>query len=261
MRPLRITIDLLTPMVESAEPVHLDSLLAWAAVQEAHVSGTFKDYDSVLSTLPLAREERPEGWVWKASFLWPAANLGTRQRYLTRRFFREGFAEAYANNGLLFGGARNPRVSTGYAGKDANGKWQGFDVETLKQDETSGIRNGADFGDIDTTRNHQKNASFLYPVNMVPYLQAFCVGEEARIRQLLETHVDCVGKRARLQHGRVKSINVIEDPQAETLWKQRALPWPEEGYVPVASPVRPPYWKGENRVLAYRPVEFTEFAI
>lgn len=69
MRPLHITVTLASPITVPERPIHLDALLAWAAV-DAEIGSGADGKTALLAqdTLPLDRTEG-EGWTWKASQL------------------------------------------------------------------------------------------------------------------------------------------------------------------------------------------------
>lgn len=222
MAPLRITFNLLRPMVQPENPIHLDALIAYAVVQEHLLQGTFKSFADSQAALPLAREVRGDLWCWKASALIPSVRIATDQRFLSRKFSSELYSELYAEGLISFKGKNNPPSA----------------------------------GPIDTARNHNKAANFLYPVDLVPFLVGFCVGDQEEITRLLNNHVHEIGKRRRLSHGEVGGITVDHDPMALNLWNQRSLPWPEAGYIATAGSVHPPYWDQTTRVVAYQPLHY-----
>lgn len=64
MQELKVTFDLVTPMRAPSRPIHLDALLAWAAVTRA--GGDI----SAQEDLPLEKHVAQSGdWCWKASQL------------------------------------------------------------------------------------------------------------------------------------------------------------------------------------------------
>lgn len=79
MEPLRIEWKLVRPVVARAHELHLDSLLAWARVQEA--GGDW----SVLQDLPLEREEHQGEWIFKASIVEFESEEATRLVHMVRR--------------------------------------------------------------------------------------------------------------------------------------------------------------------------------
>ena len=79
MQPLRVEWTLVRPVVARAHELHLDSLLAWARVQEA--GGDW----SVLEDLPLERETHQGEWVFKASVVDFASEEATRLVHMVRR--------------------------------------------------------------------------------------------------------------------------------------------------------------------------------
>lgn len=65
MQPIKVTFHLVSPMVAPDRPIHLDALLAWAAVHRA--GGDL----SALGSLPLDWWNGDGEWVWKASVVVP----------------------------------------------------------------------------------------------------------------------------------------------------------------------------------------------
>ena len=245
MQPLRITFTLSTPICEPSAPIHLDALLAYCAVQEAQAAGTLTSFEEVLDKLPFDREVRDEGWTWKASALVPAGRRGVRQRFLSRKFWDPAYAELFGEGLLQIGRRGEPSVPT--------------DLDSVVPREADGIekqvlKTGADAGAIDTSRNHQKNFSYLYPVVSIPRFTAFCVGDKEVIEHLLRRHLVSLGKRARLDHGHIEHIAIECDRAAELLWEQRNTPWPvrSDDIVDVGA-VRPPYWLTPTFTNIYRP--------
>lgn len=244
-RPFRVVIDLLTPIVDPERRIHLDSLIAWCAVDSARANGTLSDFDSILDNLPLQRHERAEGWVWCASQLIASARKAMRQRYLSRKFWERGYAETFGE-GRLIGGRGELLQPTDVKATTPRPKKKELDFAVFKK--------GAAGGDIDTSRNHQKPASFFYPTVFVPYFEAFGIGDIDRVGELLTTHLQFLGKRSRLGHGQVKAVQVIEDEAALYLWQQRVTPWQSHpSDVRVESRLRPPYWLHHEAGLHWEP--------
>lgn len=86
MKPLKLVFRLATPVVEPEYPIHLDAVLAYAAVTAA--DGDLNAQES----LPLAKETNGQDWVWRASALRFDNGL-TQIRYFTRKTDVEEIAE------------------------------------------------------------------------------------------------------------------------------------------------------------------------
>ena len=70
INPFRVTWSLSQPVCLSENLLHLDSLLAWAKVDEAIKNGiALKEALAHQEVLPLKRAGDSENWVWKASSL------------------------------------------------------------------------------------------------------------------------------------------------------------------------------------------------
>lgn len=253
MEPLRITIFLRTPVVEAEAARNLDSLLAWCMVEEARTKGPEPDYDAIHEALPLERAEGEGGWVWKASQLIEGGRYQTNARWLSRKFWSEGYAEMYESGRMIVSGQKGLGVPTD--------RLTAVPSDKPRRDGKYMVQTGAKAGQIDTSRNHTKNAGFFYSVAGMHRLTAFAVGDRERIEHLLNTYATHVGKRRRLGHGEVRHIQVERDPSGAILWSQRVMPWKiHETDIPCESPLRPPYWRRERAVAAWKPRDLTEVA-
>lgn len=248
MKPLRVTLELGSAIVDAEAPRHFDSLIAWAEVQEALTNGTLTSFEDVHAALPFEKEWRSGEWVWKASVLIEGSRRAPQQRWLSRKFWEQGYGELYGNGMLATGRKGEPGEPTD------PGATIPREVHSIKDKRL--FKMGAAGGDIDTSRNHQKNAGFLYPVVNIDRMVAFCIGDAQRIEYLLRAHVHTLGKRNRLGHGKVTNVTVDEDVAANEFWSLRVLPWRERSDdVVVESPVRPPYWAKENAIPAFEPLD------
>lgn len=204
MQALTVTFTLSTEMILPESPIHLDALLAWAAVDAA--GGDISAQDN----LPLEKAVKEDGsWVWKASMLQTSPVEVRNNVPMTRTF--------------------DP--------------WQsGMDKDTVYEGGANVMTPGT---------GPYKAYIFTRHAGMIRSAKAWCVGDIDRIKSLLGS-ITHLGKLARLDFGRVKSIDVspYEDQRA---WEYRVMPWAVDGYDQTQECVHPPYWKRENRVLAWRP--------
>jgi CRISPR type IV-associated protein Csf3 len=99
-----------------------------------------------------------------------------------------------------------------------------------------------------TTTGWTKTCVINTVVNHFSKATAWCVGNKHEIENLLSLLTN-IGPLSRLDYGRVRSINVTEDSDALTKWKQRNMPnCPDESnYYPVIAATQPPYWKKSNQ--------------
>lgn len=235
LSPLKIIFRLGTPMVPSAYPIHLDALVAYALTRsrlgEIDDGADADENVRVLaSRLPFAKHEQDGEWVWKASALIPVGVKERSVRMWTRKTNAYDFAVRAANNGLMIG-ARTKNML------DAGVKFA---------------------GGIDTARGLLKNQFDFYPVEAVSEMHAWCIGDINEIEALLApesgllTHL---GKRSRVGHGQIESVDIEVCEEATQKWRDRVLPWREnEHCVPIQAAFRPPYWAAENRGNAFVPV-------
>lgn len=225
-QPFKVEFDLCAPMQMDFLPIHLDGLLAWAVFQEnmaAYASGRAEraenpaDVNSALyDSLPLVRADG----VYCASVILPAQTNGVSNRY----FIRTSDDKALALIGM---GEKDGKKSL--------------------------VRNQANKRVIDTTRGELKVCFMTEQLSHVPLCVAYGLGDISRVESLLKTHVHGLGKNRAKGFGSVSEIRVLEDEQALEFWKIRSLPKVQDGYVPLISPVRPPYWNKSLRQISYFP--------
>ncbi|WP_186214762.1 type IV CRISPR-associated protein Csf3 [Burkholderia gladioli] len=218
--PLRITWRLDTPWVPPAKGLHLDGLIAHALVQRAlQDEQSLSDdasFDSLLADLPFERHEGANGWCWKASLL-QVSVIGSERRYMTTKTPSQSIAE-----------------------------WTALGVISPK--------GGAK---VDTVRGLYKAGAMHYPLEHVDTIHAWCVGDPDVIADLL-SDIPALGLKTRLGHGRLTETDGMrfemnEDAQAMTNWTLRNMPDEIDGYLPVAGPLRSPYWLRSAEQIVWRP--------
>lgn len=123
----------------------------------------------------------------------------------------------------------------------------------LMERSLAGQIEGRPVNTVDTVRGLYKNDALWYTIQDVRRCDAWCVGDPDRIASLID-HITHLGRRGRLDHGRVEHIGLHEDPEALERWKLRYMPEPIEGYAPVIARLKPPYWMGEGTTTCWRPV-------
>lgn len=235
LQGLRLTWQLGSPVVMGAHPIHVDSLLAYAQVQETlEDMGLRRDAgeeyaqasDALIRELaerplPLARDERDGLWVWKASAIRPAEGACAHAlRHWTRR------TDPYDHANRIEAGQLDGRFS--------------LPLKPYSQK-------------LDTQRGAFKQIFKFYPVKDVEFVHAWVVGDRDRIEELLSHHrfVTNLGSKARMGHGRVIDFKIVSDPSAETRWQERVLPWDHDGAEQLQLATHPPYWAPENVGLAW----------
>lgn len=103
MKPLRITFTLNRPLRHPEYPIHLDALLAWAAVREAERAGS-PDPLAAQEHLPLASHGAGADAVWCASQLIFAPIEPPHTHLLVKRFELDALA---SGRGKVFSSGRN----------------------------------------------------------------------------------------------------------------------------------------------------------
>lgn len=229
MDPLRVTFSLTTPMVQSAFPIHLDALIAYAVTAKALAQGGegrgSEKLRALASNLPLGSETREGKTVWQASALMSEIVSDAGIRMWTRKTNPYDYAERIANGDIK-----------------SRTKVDDMKPYALK---------------IDTQRGILKNSFQFYPVRMVHQVVAWCMGDIDELEDLLHpeagwlTHI---GARGRVGHGLVSSVKIEHDPLALENWKLRVLPWQESAeYCQIQAAFQPPYWAPEHREQAFCP--------
>lgn len=208
MAPLRVTWRLRRPVWHMAHGLHLDSLLAWAAVQRITPDPFTYEEDicATLASLPLDKARGPGGaWTWKASqvqFDWTGPPVA---KPLVRRTDPLSFI-VDRDRGLFESGLSV--LNTG------SGQWRGYLEACWAQ--------------------------------WAPTAQAWCVGNAREILSLLR-EVPSLGPCARLMGGEVVHVTVSPDPLALDLWRRRTLPagspYATANHVPAVATILPPYFR------------------
>jgi len=96
-----------------------------------------------------------------------------------------------------------------------------------------------------------------HPVIVVDSVSAYCIGDPARIAELL-ARIQSIGKLRRIGQGMVSGLTVIPDDRAATAWRVRVMPRPVEGYAQSMATTRPPYWRREACQAAWVPITIPE---
>lgn len=195
MQGLQIDCRLAGSWCPPANGLHLDGLLAWAAVQvamrgETDASAT---YENFIHDLPLERHEfdgdEHDRWIWKASVMHVVGWIGQSRLYLTQK------TPATA---MLMG------VAEGWIDK-AGGSI------------------------IDTQRNFTKNGAVYTTIEYAHGLRSWCVGDADGVAEYL-SEVKAVGVKKRIAQGALlpyedgSLFKVTPCDQANTLWMRRNSP-------------------------------------
>ncbi len=231
MKPLRLTWRVSSPIATSGYPIHLDDLVAFAKTQVGLRMASLGDVGreagirSLAANLPLDREVRVEGRVWKASALVPIEGkpITHGMRFWTRKTDPFDYASRFDQGHLAL-----------------RTKRENLKPYALK---------------IDTQRGLLKNGFKFFSVKQIPALQAWCIGNESELRELLDPEcgspVMWIGARGRAGMGRIISFEMVEDPAALDLWQRRTLPWAYDGAIEIDLATEPPYWASSNRRRAW----------
>lgn len=227
-QPLRVVFDLSTPVAGFAHPLHLDSLVAYAAVEQAMrqpdldpTQTKLELVDAVCANLPIAKEIHGKQFCYQASVLRPT-KVGVHQ---TRMFTRVTDIEHMSYQ--------------------------------FEKGELTGLSNreiGPFSKHIDTSSGPYKNTLEYYPTRMVSQFEAFVVGDLAYLDAYLNPSngfIQYLGAKRRLGHGKISGFKIEVCNQAAERWKERIMPWAEPGLVPIQSTVIPPYTEMARRQLAY----------
>lgn len=216
MKPLRIEFLLEGPIALPDRPIHLDALLAKAALKEMCVQAVLEEEevdDSTLisrshDTLPLEKHTQDDQWVWKASML----KFDTPTCLQTCCYSRTFDIDQWMENTRLHG--VKDRAAQFLIGA---GVYKAYALNFIEA--------------------------------IVEKATAYCIGDPDFIRDLLEENIHSIGKHSRMGKGRIRSIDIKEDPAAEKLWTQRNLParYPKpQGFCKAWGALASPYWNQES---------------
>lgn len=221
MEPLKVTFTLRSPMIHhnSRQGIHLDSLLAYALVDEADEAGEDDPWGASGSLDGiLGRATAPDGTsVWMASQLVCTPSSDIIFINQTRKCDPEGFLAA-KDRGVL------------------------------------AMRGEA----VATDKGQQKAYQFLVGYQWMSKVEAWCYGDAEVIAELLD-RLPGIGKMVRNGYGLIQSVAVEPSREATVKWRLRTLPVGMDGapgvnYVPAVQCLTPPYWRKANEVLAQDPV-------
>jgi CRISPR type IV-associated protein Csf3 len=109
---------------------------------------------------------------------------------------------------------------------------------------------------LKTDSGQLKQSLVWVPLIHAPAARAYCIGDRDAVEELCRdiTHV---GGLRRMGRGQVRSVSVTPDDATRHEWQWRALPWHQDDggeRAPVYAAIRPPYWKPENKCMAWVPI-------
>jgi CRISPR type IV-associated protein Csf3 len=220
-RPMRISVDLLSPVVSAFAWISIDSILALAVLHDMAgddatdmLGGNASDLIDI--PLPLERQDTwSPRWYWKASF-------GIYDAYESMARFHKKWDEDY-DDIVDFGPKRQPRVQ----------------ISSL----------------------HFKSMDMPISLLSTKEIVWFADGDAAETQRLLASYVTHVGARAGAGYGRIGEWVVTEVDDDYSCWIDgkpvRSIPvglgsqdtsMRREYYG-----FRPPYWAPQNQTLCYMP--------
>lgn len=232
MQAFKVTFRFGAPVLRDSEyPVHLDALIAAAAMRDHLAAGTDNPWLAADDLSAYLDRTDGEAWVWKASQLhFEAASA----RQWMNHIRRSEPAQYFEDLGKYWVGKRTK----------AHGHL-GINPESFK---------------IDTRSGQQRGYQWLAAVQWIDTATAFGVGDIDAVQDVLMRQITHVGKKGVNGYGRV--TNIVVEPAAESEldnWRLRVLPAGVPGksgiqYEPVLACVRAPYWRKLDRVMAQEPI-------
>ena len=245
MTPMKITFRVSGGFVPPPLPLHLDALLAYQRTRQYGRSQLRNDASlealrKLGEVLALEKHEQAGDWCWKASALMPVGTVEIISRFYTQRRDQEEYAVRVANCDVQHG-------RHGITEKDGQRRCMPMKKGAYQIDTMRGVYRNL-LGFYSTIANGDSTTSNLE-------LVAWCVGDleavKARLTDGLITHL---GARRRSGHGRIESIEIVEDQDALENWKLRVRPWKmRDDDESVQAAWKAPYWAIENRGQAYCP--------
>lgn len=222
-QPLKIRWKLKSPLVVSGDIIHLDGLLAFAWVERSvkREGVSFKEAVKQSSeALPLEKESIGGVNVWKASALRVDYRGRATMRSAIRKTDVEQMALDRSDNGVLQMKANSVNLGSGPL----------------------------------------RNYDYRFAVRWVNQIEAWCVGDENEVRELLTDWVPGLGLRCRNGWGSVVSVAVEKlADEKDCNWRWRNLPVSDDESPADGDMVRrvgaanPPYWKKSNWIEVVGP--------
>lgn len=221
--PLSISL-VIENMAIPNRPMHLDDLLAAAAVKE-YTHGIQEDlavidYDSITHHLPVEKHHQGEDWVYKASIVMFESLIGKFMRPVTRRIDVVNYAIEH-NKGTLKSGVKK--------------------VNTMS-------------GALKTSVDFIPSCAYTKAI-------AYCVGNQDAVTKLL-SRLRYIGKKH--NRGQGKLLNFIVQPCAQdNAWVYRHLPVSmsdlatNDHSLVYNIGIKPPYWLNQHSAgfgLANKPI-------
>jgi CRISPR type IV-associated protein Csf3 len=208
MEPFKVTFLLASPIVAPEWPIHLDALLAWAAVDRARSRGASLEASIAFQeVLPLERHEEGGEWVWKASVLRFTPKAPGTLLTWTRRTDIYGILEAKQSGVLDLGRKDKINLQTG----------------------------------------HDRNYDERFMVQWMADATAWGVGDITETRELL-SRLHGLGSIRRNGWGEIKSFSVERSDTCPWHMRAlpRASVLRSDGHFESLGNLRPPYWRREN---------------
>ncbi len=225
--PLRVEFHLVEPVTFNAFPRHLDALVAYSVTKSVMDSGVLEDASisvrSIADSLPFAKLEHGDEWVWAASALMPHG-FGEKHVRMWRTHMPEfDYAERFCSDQIVRSRAKLPLPHLSF----------------------SHI--------IDTARGLTKNMLERYPVQYINRFEAFCLATSMDEVEDRLSGITAIGARRRVGHGLLaKPAEVFHDERATLMAGLRVTPWRQsDDDVQIQAAVKAPYWSPENRRQAY----------
>lgn len=221
MDPFKVTFRFISPVVTDSEyPIHLDALIAWAAVNEAEAAGSddaWAEGDDLSFALDSAENEH--GRVWKTSRLIFTPLTERVQMNMIRKSDPEKTMEDYDA-----GHFKHPRT----------------------------------VNSINTNSGQYRAYQMFIAHQWIEKAEAWGVGDIEVVKILL-SRLRNVGKKGSNGFGRIESFDVEPCSEADVQWRLRVLPHGMEGvpgvtYAPGFHCLRAPYWENLKQVEAMEPI-------
>ena len=212
--PHKVTFYLELPTAVPNRALHLDGLLAFAAVHLAQKRGDLDPY-LAQEELPLASEGTGLSKIWKASQLMFDRKSPTELVSFTRRY--------------------NIYATAARCGKNWN---------PVSSREPGARPTKIDRLEIST--GHDKAYDMRLPVAWFSKATAWFVGDPDEVGKLL-ANITSLGKKRSQGWGRIQKIEIEADETANTNWALRALPTnlknlATPNHILGTASLRPPYW-------------------
>ena len=238
--PMRVVAVMDEPVAYQGDLLHLDGPLAQAAFRELD--------ERTRKTLPPVHALAGEPWVVDIKLplaTWWVDYDRDRHGPIEERLLKRSVRGKDGPPPRLWGWCASAADERAW---DARGK-----LEVRKRPELGKMARYTDAKTANIKSGHMKAYDLPIPTVFAREVVWHAIGDIERVRHLLTTHIQAIGKKRNIGAGTVREWRVEHCPEAAERWKERRLPaGVVDGPQRYAS-IRPPYWHHSRMLITVEP--------